>query len=408
MDAAEPFRAAILSIRANKLRSALTVLGIVIGVSAVIAVVCLIQGFKGIVYGAMERFGTNTINISQMRWVRLPSGEYARNKAKGMSMQDMRALATELPHVITSVTPVLNSWGSVKHRERSSSGSVYLTDETWLEQNNYDLDAGRNFVPADIRLNSKVAIIGKTLVEQLGIRGNPIGQYVLFRGTDFEIVGVFGDLGSNMLYDLNDLIMIPITTGMAILPSDEKRYMSIMARYELSLDAEGVEDVVRDAMRRILGLRPSEPESFRVTAMKREAAEFNTVMLAITGVAGGMVGIALLVGGVGIMNIMLVSVTERTREIGVRKAVGARRGHILVQFLIEATVLCLFGGALGILFGSVLGTVASKIIFNQVPGIPLSAYIIGFGIPALIGIFFGYYPAAKASKLDPIEALRHE
>ncbi|MCL1893412.1 MAG: ABC transporter permease [Holophagaceae bacterium] len=408
MDNVEPFRAAILSIRANKLRSALTVLGIVIGVTAVIAVVSLIQGFKGIISGTMERFGTNTVNVQLLRWVHLPSGEWSLLKHKEMTTYDMRTLAMELPDVITGVTPVLDSYGPIKHKDRSFEARVSFTDETWLEHNKFDLSAGRNFVSADIRLNSKVAIIGKTLIEKLGIKGNPLGQLILFRGMDVEIIGVFGELGSNMLFDMNDLVLIPITTGMMVIPVSERGWLTIITRYKLGLDLEYVEDAIRNVMRQIRGLRPAEPDDFRIITMKREADEFDNIMAGITGVAGGMVGIALLVGGVGIMNIMLVSVTERTREIGVRKAVGAKRSHILVQFLIEATVLCLFGGALGILLGFISGTIASKILFNQVPGIPMSAFIIGFGVPALIGVFFGYYPAAKASKLDPIEALRHE
>ena len=408
MDNVEPFRAAILSIRANKLRSALTVLGIVIGVTAVIAVVSLIQGFKGIISGTMERFGTNTVNVQLLRWVHLPSGEWSLLKHKEMTTYDMRTLAMELPDVITGVTPVLDSYGPIKHKDRSFEARVSFTDETWLEHNKFDLSAGRNFVSADIRLNSKVAIIGRTLIEKLGIKGNPLGQLILFRGMDVEIIGVFGELGSNMLFDMNDLVLIPITTGMMVIPVSERGWLTIITRYKLGLDLEYVEDAIRNVMRQIRGLRPAEPDDFRIITMKREADEFDNIMAGITGVAGGMVGIALLVGGVGIMNIMLVSVTERTREIGVRKAVGAKRSHILVQFLIEATVLCLFGGALGILLGFISGTIASKILFNQVPGIPMSAFIIGFGVPALIGVFFGYYPAAKASKLDPIEALRHE
>jgi len=163
-----------------------------------------------------------------------------------------------------------------------------------------------------------------------------------------------------------------------------------------------------DALRRIRGVKSGEIEGFRIFSIKREADMFNDLMLAITGVAGGMVGIAMLVGGIGVMNIMLVSVTERTREIGVRKAVGAKRSHIKTQFLVEATLLCLLGGALGILLGYLTGTALSKLIFKQAHMIPLWTFVIGFGVPAAIGLAFGYYPAAKASKLDPIESMRHE
>jgi putative ABC transport system permease protein len=203
-------------------------------------------------------------------------------------------------------------------------------------------------------------------------------------------------------------MFIPLATGMAVLPDTERRRLRFSARYDPNLDADDVEDMVRDALRRIRGVKTNEVEGFMVFSMKREIASFNTIIAAITGIAGSMVGIALVVGGVGIMNIMLVSVTERTREIGVRKAVGAKRRHIMLQFLVEAAVLCLLGGALGILAGFAVGAAISKIVFSQIPVIPLWAFIVGFGVPAAIGIIFGYYPAAKASKLDPIESLRYE
>jgi putative ABC transport system permease protein len=409
MDIREPFRSALASLRANKMRTALTALGIVIGVSAVIAAVSMVQGFKGIITGIMERYGSNVVRVEPVNPRYMLPDEFKKIKSTDMTMYDMRALAMELPQVILNVTPSLGTSGTLRYSGASTSAFISMSDETFLEQNRFNLDLGRNFVPADMRLKSKVAIIGKLYIENLGITGDPVGQFISINDMSFEIIGVMEDLGSSMITgDNNHFLMIPITTGMEMISDSQRRQMSFTARYEPSLDADYVEDVVTDAMRRIRGLKSNETAGFSVTTMKKAAAEFNLAMLAISGIATGVVSIALVVGGVGIMNIMLVAVTERTREIGIRKAVGARRGHILTQFLIEALVLCLLGGAVGILLGYLLGALASKIIFNQVPGIPLSAYIIGFGVPAAIGIFFGYYPAAKASKLDPIESLRYE
>jgi putative ABC transport system permease protein len=210
-----------------------------------------------------------------------------------------------------------------------------------------------------------------------------------------------------MFFDSNDLMMIPISTGLALHP-EQKDQMGFMARYVPTMDADYVENVVVDTFRQIRGLKTNEIANFRVTTMKREAQGFNLVMAAISGVAGGMLCLSIVVGGVGIMNIMLVTVTERTREIGIRKTVGAKRSHILAQFLIEAALLCLFGGAVGLMLGYLVGMTASKLLFNHTPGVPLSAFVVAFGVPAAIAIMFGYYPAAKASRLDPIEALRHE
>jgi putative ABC transport system permease protein len=259
-----------------------------------------------------------------------------------------------------------------------------------------------------MRLRSKVAIIGPRLIEKLGISGNPLGHFISALNMSFEVVGVLKEQGASIGSDDDNAMVIPITTGMATLPDHQRRQLFFQARFDPKLSADDAEDIVREALRRIRGVKPNEIEGFRVFTQKQIASIVDTIAGAITAVAGGMVGIALLVGGVGIMNIMLVSVTERTREIGVRKAVGAKRVHILVQFLIEASVLCLLGGALGILLGFLVGAAIGKMLLNQVGGVPLWALIAGFGVPAAIGVLFGLYPAAKASRLDPIESLRYE
>ncbi|MDR0498347.1 MAG: ABC transporter permease [Holophagales bacterium] len=408
MDTRELFQSAFRSLKENKLRSALTVIGIVIGVSAVIATVSLINGLRGAVLASMEKFGSNLLEVSPVNSWDLSYEEYKKIKKNELTFDDMHELSRELPHVLIDITPVLGAGReNIFYRGRGTSTSPYMSDETWLDNNKFELAQGRNFVPADLRLKSKVAIIGSLLIKRLEISGNPIGQSILYRNVNFEIVGVFGDLGSNVLYDSNDLMMIPITTGILMHP-EEKDRLSFIAHYVTTMDADYVEDIVADTLRRIKGLKSNDVAGFKVATMKRHTKQLYSIMAAVAGIASGMLGISIIVGGVGIMNIMLVSVTERTREIGVRKAVGAKRSHILAQFLIEASVLCLFGGAIGMLLGYLAGMTASKIIFNQTPWIPMSAFIIGFGVPTAIGILFGYYPAAKASKFDPIEALRYE
>jgi putative ABC transport system permease protein len=407
MDIREPFRAAFVSLKANKLRSALTTLGIVIGVSAVIIVVSLIQGLKGSVMGQIEAMGSNSLFVRPATPMDMPIEDFQKIKNRDLTLDDMRALTRMVPQII-GVTPVFFTGGEVKNSGRSTNTQIFMTDETWIEQNKVDLALGRNFVPADMRLRSKVAIIGPRLIEKLGISGNPIGQFISALDMSFEVVGVLKEQGASIGSDDDNALVIPITTGMATLPDHQRRQLFFQARFDPKLSADDAEDIVREALRRIRGVKPNEIEGFRVFTQKQIASMVDTIAGAITAVAGGMVGIALLVGGVGIMNIMLVSVTERTREIGVRKAVGAKRVHILVQFLIEASVLSLLGGALGILFGFLAGAAIGKMLLNQVGGIPLWAFIAGFGVPAAIGVLFGLYPAAKASKLDPIESLRYE
>ena len=408
MNIREPFRSAFASLRANKMRSALTTLGVVIGVAGVITVVSLIQGLRGVALSAMERFGSNTITVQPVNWWDVSNEDWKKIKSRDMTMDNMRALKAALPTVIIDVSPFANASGTARHNGKNASQSALMTDEVWLEQNKLNLAMGRNFVPADMRIKAKVAIIGWRLIDKFGIRGNPIGQFILFQDMSLEIIGVMEELGATMLYDQDDFMIIPITTGMAILPDDQRRQLSFSAHYDPRLDAFEAEDIVRDTLRRIRGVKSNEVEGFKVTSRKREAGQFNTIIAAITGIAGSMVGIALVVGGIGVMNIMLVSVTERTREIGVRKAVGAKRSHIKAQFLVEAAALCLLGGALGLLIGHAIGTALSKLIFNQIRIIPIWAFAVGFGIPAAIGIVFGYYPASKASKLDPVESMRYE
>jgi putative ABC transport system permease protein len=407
MDIREPFRAAFASLKANKLRSALTTLGIVIGVSAVIIVVSLIQGLKGSVMGQIERAGSNALFVRPAMPMDMPFDEFLKIKNRDLTLDDMNALARTVPQII-SVTPVFFTGGEVKQSGKSTNTQIFMTDETWLEQNKVNLVAGRNFVPADMRLRSKVTIIGPRLIEKLGIRGNPLGQYITALNMSLEIIGILEEQGASMGNDPDNALAIPITTGMATLPDHQRRQLFFQARYDPKINSDDAEDLVRDALRRIRGVKSNEIEGFRVFSQKQIASMLDAITGAITAVAGGMVSIALLVGGIGIMNIMLVSVTERTREIGVRKAVGAKRVHIMVQFLIEAAVLSILGGALGILLGFIAGAAIGKMLLNQVGGIPTWAFIAGFGVPAAIGILFGLYPAAKASKLDPIESLRYE
>jgi len=407
MDIREPFRAAFFSLKANKMRSALTTLGIVIGVSAVIIVVSLIQGLKSSVMGQLEGAGSNSLFVRPATPMDMPYEEFQKIKNRDMTLDDLRALTRMVPQII-SVTPVFFTGGEVKSGGRNTNTQIYMTDDTWIDQNKVNLSMGRNFVPADMRLRSKVAIIGPRLIEKLGISGNPVGQFITALNMSLEIVGVLEAVGASIGNDEDDAIMIPITTGMATLPDHMRRQLIFQARHDPRINTDDAEDLVREALRRIRGVKPNEMEGFVVFSQKKIATMMDAITTSITAVAGGMVSIALLVGGIGIMNIMLVSVTERTREIGVRKAVGAKRFDILVQFLIEASVLCILGGALGILFGFFVGAVIGKILLNQIGGVPMWAMIAGFGVPAGIGILFGLYPAAKASKMDPIESLRYE
>jgi len=406
-DGLEPFHAALKALRANKMRSALTSLGIIIGVSAVIIVVSLVGGLEKSILKQIEKAGSQTLYVMPVSPWDLPPEEYSKIKNRDLTLEDMKALHRTLPQV-TQVTPIFATSTELKANGRSTSVRMYMTDDTYIEQNGLSQTLGRNFVPSDLRLGNKVVIIGPKLLEKLAIRGNPIGRMIQTPTLSLEIIGVLEVQGNTLGQDRDSTAMIPLSTGMAMLSDAQRRQLMFQARIDPKISADEGADLVKDALRRIKGVKPKEREGFEVSSAKQIASMIGDITAVIGLVAGGMVSIALLVGGIGIMNIMLVSVTERTREIGVRKAVGAKRRDILLQFLIEAALLAVFGGAVGIVLGYVSGAALSKAMMGVTGSIPLWAILAAFGVPALIGVIFGLYPAARASKLDPIEALRFE
>ena len=406
-DLREPLAAALKSLRANKLRSALTTLGIIIGVAAVIIVVSLIQGLQGSVLKQIEKAGSQTLFVRPVFPTDMPYAEFTKIKNRDLVLDDMRALQRLVP-AITYLTPLYFNGSEVKAAGKSASVNLIMTDDSYLELNSFNLTAGRNFVPSDNRLGNKVAIVGPRVLEKLGIKDRPLGRILNTPQLSLEIIGVLEEQGSSLGNDPDSNVLIPLNTGRALLTEQQRRQLIFQARIDPRINVDDGADMVTEALRRVKGLKTGEPEGFKVFSPKQIAGIVNTIMGTITAVAGGMVSIALVVGGIGIMNIMLVSVTERTREIGVRKAVGAKRKDVLLQFLIEAALLSVLGGAIGIALGYAVGAALGKALLGLVGAIPLWAIVSAFLVPAGIGLVFGLYPAAKASKLDPIEALRYE
>ncbi len=407
MSAVEPFQAALKALRANKLRSMLTALGIIIGVAAVIIVVSLVQGLERSVLKQIERAGSQTLFVRPLMPQDIPFDQFVKVKNRDLTQDDLKALQRAVPQV-TQVTPLAITNSEVKANGRTTSTTLVMSDDSYLELNDISLTLGRNFVPSDLRLGNKVAIIGPKVVEKLDIKGNPIGKLLQTPTLSLEIVGVLEERGTTIGNDPDSNVIIPLSTGLALLTDQQRRQLFFQVRIDPKISADDGADLVGDALRRIKGLKPKEQEGFKVFSPKQFASIIGSITGIITSVAGGMVSIALLVGGIGIMNIMLVSVTERTREIGIRKAVGAKRKDVMLQFLIEAALLSVFGGTVGILLGYALGAIVGKALLGTVGRIPLWAVVSAFAVPAAIGVIFGLYPAAKASKLDPIEALRYE
>ena len=407
IDVFEPLQAALKALKANKMRSALTTLGIIIGVAAVIIVVSLVQGLEKSVLKQIEKAGSQTLFVRPVMPMDLPYEEYVKIRNRDLTLDDMRMLQRTVP-VIRQVTPLFFMATELKANGRSTSVNLVMTDDTYVELNGINLQAGRNFVSSDQRLGNKVVIVGSKIPERLGIKGNPLGKLVQTPNLSLEIIGVLEEQGATMGHDPDTNIFIPMSTGLPLLSDQQRRQLMFQARIDPKLNADDGADLVKDALRRIKGFKLKEREGFQVFSPKQITSIIGNITGVITAVAGGMVSIALLVGGIGIMNIMLVSVTERTREIGIRKAVGAKRKDVLAQFLIEAALLSIFGGVAGIVLGYVVGALLGNALVGAVGTIPLWAVLCAFGVPAVIGVAFGLYPAWKASRLDPIESLRYE
>ena len=400
----ETLAVAFQSIRANKLRSGLTMLGIIIGVGAVITMVALGSGAQKAVEDQIASLGANTFTIYPGQSFR---GGVAQGDRVNLTTDDYLAIKREA-RLIKEVVPELASNQQVTYGGQNLNTQVLGTTANFLEVLNYSVQYGRPFTDGDDESRQRYVLLGSEVPEQLGQNAQAmIGQSLSIRGISFEIIGVLAAKGSQGGWNNPDeQIVIPLQTAQyRVFGSDRIRSMSLQVADNVPLE-QGMVDLER-VLRREHKIRPGEENDFRVRnrqeilATQQEATRVFTLLLA------SIAAVSLVVGGIGIMNIMLVSVTERTREIGVRKALGATKANIMLQFLIEALVLCLTGGILGILFGSGAALLLSKFAqWNTL--ISPSAVVVAFGFSALIGLFFGIWPAKRAASLDPIQALRYE
>jgi putative ABC transport system permease protein len=400
----ETIAVAFQSIRANKLRSMLTMLGIVIGVGAVITMVALGSGAQKAVEDQIASLGANTFTIFPGQSFR---GGVAQQNRVSLTTDDYLAVRRDAK-LIKAVVPELQNNMQVKYGNQILSSPGVGTTANFVEVKNYTVPFGRAFTDGDDASRQRYAVLGADVPEQLGVNaGAMIGQGISLRGIPFEIIGVLSRKGSaGSFQNPDEQIFIPLQTAQyRVLGTDRIRSMSIQVADGVPVE-QGMVDLER-ILRREHNIRPGGDNDFQIRnpqdilATRQEATKTFTILLA------SIAAVSLLVGGIGIMNIMLVSVTERTKEIGVRKALGATRGNILLQFLIEALVLCLTGGILGILFGSGMAVVLAKFMqWNTLISMP--AIIVAFGFSAFVGLFFGIWPARRAASLDPIAALRYE
>ena len=399
---------ALGQIWSNKTRSVLTMLGIIIGVASVIAVVAALMGLKGNVLSEFEALGTNKIFIVPQQ----PQTGPHKN-APWRVIRFVPELFDQLKEhcpSVSQVTRIVEFTSQARHGDRSLDGvRVVGIEPAWHKIENRSLSLGRPFSLIDETQSRRVCLINEKVRDELRLDRDCVGQTVFVQNLTYRVVGMVNTRVESSMFGRSAgayEIFIPFNTAW----KGQQPWLYVIATSMAPEASDGARAEIRFFLRRQRRLKPGQPDTFRLEVIEQYLKQFEKMAFMLTAVAAGIVTISLLVGGVGIMNIMLVSVSERTREIGLRKAVGATPVVILLQFLVEAMILCLFGGMLGILGGGIL-----TFLLTQIPGalldkayIPWPAIVLSFTFCAFVGVAFGLFPAIKAASLDPIEALRHE
>jgi putative ABC transport system permease protein len=396
---------ALRALRRNKLRSSLTALGIIIGVASVVAMVAVGNGAQARITSQISALGQNLLTIfaGSKRSGGVNSG---LGSASTITLADADAIAREVTDVV-AISPEDSTTAQAIANGRNWSTSIVGESQDYLKIRDWKLSSGSMFTEREVRGAAKVAVIGSKTANELFGPLNPVGQNVRIKNIPFVIIGLLESKGSGMGgQNQDDRLIIPYTTAMKRLTGD--KYLRSVNVQVVSSDRMGIaQQQLTSLLRQRHRLIAGQDNDFNIFNQKEIADTVNSVSTIITLLLGAVAGISLLVGGIGIMNIMLVSVTERTREIGIRIAVGAQPGDIRLQFLIEAVTLSLLGGLIGVLCGigasKLVGVVAN---FQAI--VSTGSILLAFGVSSIIGIFFGFYPAHKAAALNPIEALRYE
>lgn len=400
------FRIALKALANNKMRGFLTMLGIIIGVAAVITMLAIGQGSKKSIQSEISEMGSNMIMImpgsDMMGGVRSSSSDMQSLKLK--DYEDIR----DKSQYVSYISPQVQASGQAIYGANNTPTSIYGVNSDYLEIRRYKVEDGDFFTDQDIRTAAKVCVVGKTVVDELFPDGeNPVGKVIRYGSIPIKVIGVLESKGYNSMgMDQDDLIIAPYTTV-------QKRILAINYIQQITCSAldEGYTNQAIDEIEEVLRtnhkIKEGEDDDFNVRSQEEMSSMMTSVTDLLTILLAAVAGISLLVGGIGIMNIMFVSVTERTREIGLRMSIGAKGRDILAQFLIESILISVTGGLIGVLFG-VSAAYLVQVLANYPVSVQWWTIILSFAVCTITGVFFGWYPARKASNLDPIEALRYE
>jgi putative ABC transport system permease protein len=402
MNFLETFRVALEAILSNKMRSGLTMLGVIIGVLAVILLVSIGEGARVYITKELTGLGTNLLIITPGKTT--TSGGFhppSAGTVRKLTYDDAQALRRRA-WLLTDAVPIVLGTGRIKFRNIGRDTLVIGTTPEFQRVRNLFIGTGSYVSQGDVDSKSKVAVLGTKVKEELFGDQNALGQMVTLSEARYRVVGVMQKKGTSLGWDIDDVVFIPVTSGQELFDTD--------GLFEILASTPRAEDVHRAIaqIRDILIRRHAHKEDFTIQTQGAMLSTMDTILGVLTAVLGGIAGISLLVGGIGIMNIMLVSVRERTREIGIRKAIGARNSDIMAQFLIEAITLSGVGGVIGILLGVGIALLIPMFVTVLPTSVSLWSIAMAFTFSMAVGVFFGVYPARKASLQDPITALRYE
>ena len=398
----ESVRVAVSALRENKLRSGLTMLGIIIGVFAVITLVSLGHSARQYVADQFAGMGSNLLVITPGKRETLgTSWILGASNVHKLTLEDAEAIRRRLPSV-DGVSPIILGFGLVKQQGLSRNATVTGAGHEYPTVSNLSPGTGQFFGPEDVEGGRRVAVIGSKIRAELFGEENPLGKFVQIMGTPFRVIGVMERRGNSLAFDMDDQVFIPVTAARRLLNADS--LVEIIARVRSRKDVAAAEESIR----KLIQTRHGGQEDITVFSQNQMLATLDSIVNALTFILAGISAVSLVVGGIGIMNIMLASVSERTREIGLRKTTGARPSDILIQFLVEAVVLSMIGCLAGMLLAAA-ALFAARFVFPALPLVVTPwAVLVAVTFSAAIGIFFGVYPARRASRLSPVDALGTE